>query len=393
MFARTDQFEPLIPREAEAEKAGLPALAGDVAARALALKGKVHPATEARLAELLRSVNSYYSNRIEGQHTHPRDIEQALKKHYSKDPDKARRQRIAIAHIDAQKEMEGWLADEKIDVYAPSFLARLHEAFYRRLKPADRKTDEGNEVIPGAWRDNEVKVGKHVPPAYKFIAAFLKRAHEFYGDVKGLDGQLIACACAHHRLAWVHPFRDGNGRVIRLHSHAVLLKIGVGSGLWAVSRGFARNVETYYARLADADSPRRGDYDGRGNLSEAGLISFAHYFLETCLDQVTFMGEMLALDQFRARLRGYLIVRSQQDKGVRQEAELPLYHLFIAGEITRGEFKQMTGLASRTADTLLAALLKAGLVESSTAKGALRFGLPLEALAFYFPRLYPEAAA
>ena len=67
MYARSEQFEPLMPRESEARKAGLPALAGDVAARALALKGRLHPATEARLAELLRSVNSYYSNRIEGQ--------------------------------------------------------------------------------------------------------------------------------------------------------------------------------------------------------------------------------------------------------------------------------------------------------------------------------------
>ena len=116
MYTRSEQFEPLMPRESEAKKAGLPALAGDVAARALALKGRLHPATEARLAELLRSVNSYYSNRIEGQHTHPHDIEQALKQSYSKEPDKARRQRVAIAHIEAQKEMEGWLAHAEVDV-------------------------------------------------------------------------------------------------------------------------------------------------------------------------------------------------------------------------------------------------------------------------------------
>ena len=393
MYTRSEQFEPLMPRESEAKKAGLPALAGDVAARALALKGRLHPATEARLAELLRSVYSYYSNRIEGQHTHPHDIEQALKQSYSKEPDKARRQRVAIAHIEAQKEMEGWLGHEELDVYAPAFLARLHEAFYRRLKSDEGKTDEGERIVPGAWRDKDVKVGRHVPPAHKSVAAFLQRAHEFYGDAKGLDGRLIACACAHHRLAWVHPFLDGNGRVMRLHSQAVLLNIGIGSGLWAVSRGFARNVETYYARLGDADSARRGDLDGRGNLSEAGLISFAKYFLETCLDQVTFMGEMLSLDNLRARLRGYLILRSQHDKSIRTEAELPLYHLFLAGEVTRGEFKQMTGLASRTADTLLAALLKAKLVESETPKGALRFGLPMDALGYYFPRLYPEAVA
>jgi hypothetical protein len=70
----------------------------------------------------------------------------------------------------------------------------------------------------------------------------------------------------------------------------------------------------------------------------------------------------------------------------------PNFHGRRAGEVTRGEFKQMTRLAARTADDLLAALLKAGLVESDSPKGHLHFGLPREALAYYFPRLYPEAA-
>lgn len=393
MYSHPDQFEPLMPRSPGARQGGLLALAGEVAARALAMKRMVHPVTEARLAQLLRSVNSYYSNQIEGQHTHPLDIERALKKNFSNEPDKARRQRVAVAHIEAQREMEGWLADEPVEVYAPSFLSRLHEAFYKRFDPQERVTPEGDIVVPGAWRDKEVKVGVHVPPVYTSIAVFLARAEEVYGAASGLDEQLIACACAHHRLAWVHPFRDGNGRVMRLQSQAALLKIGVGSGLWAVSRGLARKVQTYYDRLTDADSPRRGDYDGRGNLSEAGLVAFARFFLETCLDQVTFMGGMLDLDQFRQRLRAYVILRSEAGGGIRREAELPLYHLFLAGEITRGEFKQMSGLGARTADTLLAALLKAEMVESDSSRGPLRFGLPLEALAYYFPRLYPEAAA
>ena len=393
MYPNSSQFEPLLPRPSVAVEGGLLALAGEVATRALGLRRAVHPATEARLAQLLRSVNSYYSNRIEGQHTHPWDIERGLKKDFSGEPDKARRQRIAVAHIDAQREIEAWLAAGPLDVYEAAFLARVHEAFYRRLNPEDRETPDGDAVIPGAWRGKDVKVGVHVPPAHASIAVFLDRAHEVYGAASGLDGQLLACACAHHRLAWVHPFLDGNGRVVRLQSHAALLKMGVGSGLWAVSRGLARNVQTYYDRLAGADSPRRGDYDGRGNLSEEGLVRFARFFLETCRDQVTFMGEMLALEQFRQRLRAYVILRSEMGGGIRREAELPLYHLFLAGEITRGEFKQMSGLGARTADSLLAALLKVGLVESDTSRAPLRFGLPLEALAYYFPRLYPEAAA
>lgn len=391
MYVRPDQLEPLIPSAAEARQQ-LATLAGEVAARALAMKRMVHPVTEARLARLLRSVNSYYSNRIEGQHTHPLDIERALKKNFSKEPDKARRQRIAVAHIEAQLRMEEWIATESVDVYAPAFLSRLHHVFYEQLPPADRVTPEGDPIVPGEWREKDVKVGGHVPPAHGSVRLFLERAQEVYGAARGFDEQLVACACAHHRIAWVHPFRDGNGRVTRLQSQAALLKMGVGSGLWAVSRGLARDVQTYYDRLADADAPRRGDYDGRGNLSEQGLVAFARFFLETCMDQVTFMGGMLDLVQFRQRLRAYVLLRSEAGSGIRPEAELPLYHLFLAGETTRGEFKQMTGLGARTAEGLLKALLKAELVESDSPKGSVRFGFPLEALAYYFPRLYPEAA-
>jgi Fic family protein len=385
------QFEPLLPTLAQPE---LAALGEELSVRAQELKALLHPATAARLAELLRGVNSYYSNRIEGQHTHPREIERALKKDFDRAPEKARLQRLAVAHIETQKEMERWLAQEPtLSVYSRDFLARLHYGFYGKLLPEDRITKEGDRVVPGEWRKRDVDIGTHVAPDWKFVPDFLKRAEEVYCAVKGASSQLIALACAHHRLAWVHPFRDGNGRVIRLQSQAALIRQGAGSGLWAVSRGFARDTEAYYARLADADQPRRGDLDGRGNLSEKGLIAFARYFLETCLDQVTFMSELLQLKELRARMRAYLKLLAETETDIRPEAEPALYHVFLAGTVKRGEFKQMTGLGARTADKIIAALLRRELLTSDTPKGPVSVGLPLDALAFYFPRLYPEAAA
>ncbi|MGQ0545194.1 MAG: Fic family protein [Betaproteobacteria bacterium] len=391
MYHSRHRFEPLLPTLPAPE---LDELAEQVCRRGFELKRLIHPVTEARIAQLLRSVNSYYSNRIEGQHTHPRDIERALKKSFSKQPDKARLQRLAITHIETQKEMESWLADApEAPVYSPDFLARLHEAFYGRLREEDRVTKEGDLVEPGKWREKEVDVGEHLAPAYRSIPALLTRAHEVYSAARGLARKLVAAACAHHRLAWVHPFRDGNGRVIRLQSQAALLQHGAGSGLWSVSRGLARSVDLYHARLADADSPRRGDVDGRGNLSEAGLVAFARYFLETCVDQVAFMADLLDLRTLRDRVRAYVVFLSETEKDLRTEVGPALYHVFLAGTASRGELKQMTGLRSRTADKVIAALLRRGLLESDSPKGAVRIGLPLDALSFYFPRLYPEAAA
>lgn len=391
MYEAIHQFEPLLPTLAHPE---LDALAADLSARALELKALAHPATAARIADLLRGVNSYYSNRIEGQHTHPREIERALRKDFDRAPGKARLQRLAIAHIDTQKEMEAWLAAEPaLAVYSPEFIARLHASFYGKLPPDERITKKGDAIVPGEWRTNDVDVGGHVAPEWKTVPDFLKRVAQVYSGVNGAAAQLIALACAHHRLAWVHPFRDGNGRVLRLQSQAALIRQGAGSGLWAVSRGLGRDVQSYYDRLADADQPRQGDLDGRGNLSERGLAAFAGYFLETCLDQARFMSELLQLKDLRPRMRAYLKLLAETGSDIRPDAEPALYHVFLAGSVKRGEFKQMTGLGARTADKAIAALLTKGLLMSDTPKGPVSIGLPLDALAFYFPRLYPEAAA
>jgi Fic family protein len=391
MYAEAHQFEPLLPT---LPRPDLDALAEEVCRRAFELKRLVHPVTEARLAKLLRSVNSYYSNRIEGQQTHPKDIERALRKSFSKEPAKARLQRLAIAHIETQQEMEAALAEKPdLRLFGVAFALKLHQGFYGRLTKEDRITEEGDEVAPGALRKRDVTVGGHVAPDWRAVPMYLERAEEVYAGIRGLSSKLIAIACAHHRIAWVHPFRDGNGRVVRLQSQAALLQHGAGSALWSVSRGLARDVQAYYDRLSGADAPRRGDLDGRGNLSEAGLAAFAKYFLEVCLDQVSFMGQLLDLSALRKRMQGYLLYLSQQERDVRLEATPALHYLFLAGSASRGEFKQMTGLASRSADRAIATLLRRGLLESDSSKGAVRFGMPLEALAYYFPLLYPEAAA
>lgn len=47
----------------------------------------------------------------------------------------------------------------------------------------------------------------------------------------------------------------------------------------------------------------------------------------------------------------------------------------------------------RTAVTALTVLVKRCRLKSDTPQGKLRFGIPLHALRFYFPALWPEAEA
>jgi Fic family protein len=356
------------------------------------MQGAAHASTLHELRGLVRAMNSYYSNRIEGQSTHPVHIAQALVADFSKQPDIARRQRLAMAHIQAEQTLEASITDEAQALHSSSLLL-AHHSLYERLSPDDRLNDDGHAVAPGQLRMQDVAVFRHQAPTHASVPAFLAHADQRYARPWGLDHLLVVAACAHHRLAWVHPFLDGNGRACRLHTHTVLQ--GLTAGLWSVNRGFARQRADYYRHLSEADMARQGDLDGRGNLSERMLAAWCEFFIDTCRDQVEFMTRMLNLDDFKDRLAALVTIRAQQrhTPDYRPEAILPLQHVVALGPVTRGEFVQMTGLGERTGRKVLAQLLADGLLQSDTAKGPVRLGLPLDALGVLLPDLYPEASS
>ena len=195
-----------------------------------------------------------------GQGTHPANIARALKQDFSEKPDIAQRQRIAVAHINAEREMEAAHAPES-HVLTSTFLQRADGSLYVRLAPADRMSPNERVITPGTLRQADITLGRHHPPGYASVPAFLARADEVYGPATGLDSLLNTIAAAYHRFAWVHPFLDGNGRACRLQTHCALLPLS--DGLWSVNRGLARQQARYYELLANADMPRHGDLDGR----------------------------------------------------------------------------------------------------------------------------------
>ena len=386
VYDQPHQFEPLLVQKRQEEFA---LRTRKVVEAAHQLQGAAHASTRERLREVVRSMNSYYSNRIEGQSTHPLNIDRALRQDFSVEPDIARRQRIAIAHIEAEKELEP-LAITEAQALNSTFLQRAHACLYGRLALEDRRTENDRVVEPGVWRQEDVTVYRHQPPTWSAVPAFLARADQVYSRPCGLDAVLVTMACAHHRLVWTHPFLDGNGRACRLQTHAALLPLS--AGLWSVNRGLARQRDRYYTLLSNADMARQGDLDGRGNLSERMLGEWCSFFIEVCEDQVTFMTRMLDLDQLKQRLAGLVLVRSQNQPDYRKEAVLPLHHVLAAGPVARGEFVQMTGLGERTGRKVLSQLVKDGLLVSDTPKGEVGIGFPLDALNLLFPNLYPEAA-
>jgi len=387
------QFEPLLPQKRLDE---LVAKTRAVFEKAHELRGALCPPAREALRELVREMNSYYSNRIEGQSTHPANVSKALKRDFSDDPEIAQRQRIAVAHIEAERELEAELEAlhlTEAQALRSDFLLRAHRSLYGRLSAEDRTTSEGRIVEPGRIREADVSVGRHHAPAFASLPKFLARMDQVYGQAQGVDNVLTMIAAAHHRTVWTHPFLDGNGRAARLQTHTALSRLS--GGLWSVNRGLARNRDRYYERLSNADMPRHGDLDGRGNLSEKMLWEWCDYFIDLCEDQVSFMARMFDVGGLRDRVKALVLVRSQsaEFRDYRTEAVLPLLHVLLSGSVSRGDFSQMTGLGERAARKIISQLLRDGLLVSQSHRAELRIGFPLDALNILFPNLYPEAAA
>lgn len=392
------QMSPLLPGEASLND--LRPVAAEVISRAKDLAAQGMPHLRALLRETLRPMNSFYTNKIEGQHTTPLLIERALSKDFSSKPDEAQKQRIAVAHIETERWGEHAYAQfDAQTFFAPDVPQAIHRHLHAQLLDADliQSGDDGVEekVLPGVWRDKGVKVGQHIPPDPASVPGFMAEWYHGYRYSRAGESALITLMAAHHRLTWIHPFIDGNGRTARLHTHLGLSALGLTQGLWSPMRGLAREQDNYYARLIAADQPRQGDVDGRGVLTEKGLIEFIEFFMHTCLDQVGFMSGMLDIPSFEARLAQMLAAESTKDetKSLKVEAAAPIAYLATVGAMDRTRFKAMMGLASRTADRTLADLFKLGIVSSKTPKGPLELALPLPLFRYLFPRLWPEAEA
>lgn len=400
MGSQVHRMTPLLPEEA----GELQDLALEVIQKSAALGNRQHPVTLDMLRELLRIINSYYSNLIEGHSTHPHDIVRAMQKEYDAEPAKRNLQMESVAHIAVQRDIEKKLQIESIvNIAGREFLCTIHREFYRQLPEEFRivknpETGKESMVMPGELRDESVKVGYHQPPGHDSLKLFLDRFGEFYAPDRHHGAlKLVAAAAAHHRLMWVHPFLDGNGRVARLFTEAYFHRIPVhGFGLWSVSRGLARRNVDYKSALAWADALRRNDLDGRGNLSNEGLVHFCRFFLDVCLDQVEYMGGLLRLDKLVERIRRYVELRGSGmipgpvgEKGLRAEAARMLQDILMRGEAARGSVISASGLKERTGRNLLGQLIEEGLLVSDTPKGEVRLGFPIHAAGWFFPDLYP----
>lgn len=391
-------MEPLFPDDRSGE---LETLAVDLIAKSAALSEAMHPVTRAAVADLVRPMNSYYSNLIEGHDTHPIDIDRALRNEYATDKRKRDLQQEALAHIAVGKALRDGILQKSLgtDPSSEAFIKGLHSAFYQHL-PEDFLRVVSREgvvasVAPGKYRMGEVEVGRHIAPAHADVPRFMARFSNYYDREATANRsrvrRVIAMAAAHHRLAWVHPFMDGNGRVVRLCSDAWAMADRLdAAGVWSISRGLARKRDEYRAMLEGADARRMGDLDGRGNLSNARLVAFCRWFLATAIDQVTFMRESFQLDGVLRRIDVFVDRRSSEGR-IRNEARYLLKEVFLRGRVSRQDAERITDTTDKTLKKITDELIALGLLKRVETGGAVLYeiAVPIMFSPWILPGLFP----
>jgi Fic family protein len=336
-------------------------------------------------------MNCYYSNLIEGHDTHPIDIERALNEDYSTDAKKRDLQLEAKAHINVQQ----WIDNDGLKGRAMTVagILEMHQRFCELL-PAELlwvESVDGNQreqLIAGELRQRDVMVGKHIAISSGALPRFMKRFEAAYKRLGKVDS-IVSAASAHHRLLWMHPFLDGNGRVARLMSYSILRDALDTGGIWSVARGLARNEAKYKSLLAQCDLPRQSDRDGRGNLSETALANFAIFFLETCIDQVDFMETLVNPKGLRDRILAWAEEEIRADR-LPQKSGMVLEAVLYRGELPRGEVADALGMGDRNARRITSVLLEKGVLISESTRAPLLLNFPATLAGKWMPGLFPE---
>lgn len=389
----TGLMEPLLIGESSRHRGALTDRTVELAAKAAGFRRSLPEGVCTALADLVRAMNCYYSNLIEGHDTHPVDIERALSNDYSTDARKRDLQLEAKAHITVQRWIDsGGLTGRSVTVEG---ICEVHRRFCELLPEdllwvEDPDTGERLRVVPGELRRRAVRVGQHVAVSPGAIPRFLAHFERTYSRLGRADA-ILAAAAAHHRLLWIHPFLDGNGRVARLISHAMLLETLDTGGIWSVARGLARNLSTYKGHLARCDLPRRNDLDGRGALSEEELVIFTRFFLEVCIDQVDFMEELVQPDRLRTRMLMWAEEEARLGN-LPPKAGSILEAILYRGELPRGEVAGLLGTTARHARRIVAALADHRVLTSDGPRASLRLAFPAALAPRWMPGLFPERA-
>jgi len=252
--------------------------------RRLELYGSTPPWMFFQLKEIFHLLESVGSARIEGNRTTISEyVEQKLEQ-----GEHSAERFSEIANVEQAMFFIEENIDEGSDI-THHFIRELHHL------SVDGLTEEGDRT-PGAYRTWEVEIAKsdHMPPDPVRVMELTGELLDFINKRDDQKYDLIKIALAHHRFAWIHPFGNGNGRVVRLLTYALLIKFGfrVKDGqLINPTAVFCNDREKYYEELAIAD---------RG--TDESLLKWCEYVLTGICEEISKVNKLLDHDYSAAKV-------------------------------------------------------------------------------------------
>jgi Fic family protein len=394
-------FAPIIPTDLQGEFLDYQKeKANKIIEKSLLLTSTHNKIVLDEIINLLRTTNSYYSNRIESQGTHPINIYNAMNGNFDNDKKSKLLQQLSLVHIEVQKIIEDSFEKQQ-NIFSSEHIKYLHKEFYSKKQMQEFLYISNNgleaKIIPGIFRSQNVRIGQHIPIEYEYLSTNIDEFVNIYNKEmknKTKAEQLIYILASHHRLVYLHPFLDGNGRISRLFLDYLFFKIDIkGYGLWNIARGLARSVTSYKQHLSLADMVVQGSTEGRGPLSNRSLKQYIDYMLDTALDQVEYMYNNLQLSVLSNRLNRFVQLSSTKQINniiIEKYADLLFDQLLIKGELKRSLVGKIIGKSDRTASRLIKQLLDNGLIKSKSHKSPISLNINPRFASYLFPELFPE---
>ena len=232
-----------------------------------------------------------------------------------------------------------------------------------------------------------MKVGEHIAVSPGALPRFLPRLEAVY-DRLGKAETILAAAAAHHRLLWIHPFLDGNGRVARLMSHATLRRPwtpgGCGRSRAACAQCGRLQRPSGRLRPVPAKCARRPRQPERGD---------ARRFLAVLPRDLPRPGRVhgRAGPAGPARTRILLWAEEETRLGhLAPKAGQILEAVLYRGELPRADIPALLGVGERHARRIVGDLDRIGVLVSDLPRAPLRLAFPAALASRWMPGLFPE---
>lgn len=337
------------------------------------LAGQVHPEHHELLAIAARAAERHYSEALDWQQRVPRP------------------QGLDAGQVRIQQAMDRG-EDPQVTVVSMEYLRWLHRELWcdvpaELLWAEDAGAKRREAVFPGELRSGDAHAIDHLPPTADELHGYLTKFGEIY-DAKRMSKlrQVVAMGAAHHRLYWIQPFVDRCGRLTRLLSRAMLLRLGLVGNLWSLSRGIALSAWRYEELMASASKARTAGLVGRGMLSERALEDFCEYFLETALEQVRFVSQRTATPLILPRLEAWCEAEAKAKRLERGSFPV-LREAWLMGSVPRARVQEICGVKERQAREIVSRLAARNVLTSESPRGALRLHCPPDVQEAWFPGL------